>query len=412
MLPLLFVVSSSIMFSASLAYTPEGYISFPYFLKYGIALFWFILSVVSKLIKRNGRVEKKQIRNIWIYSIPVLLMFISIVVGIMLRHTLSGDYINRSFSDLFTTFTIVLCVYGSVEFFGKRTIDYTFYGLLLSTVANIICTSYYYGFGNVIKALGNIFAIVGFRYADGSLISNVGYSLEVSDATFAYGFYFLYYLLFVPKSKQRKKRIILSIIGIYIGLKRVEIVAILIAICYYYLMEKQKKTTKRLQYIFFGIFLLISFIYLFLMKYYTQVFAILDIHRVALYSRLREMYEFSPTYIGAGYGYVNKWLSVEGVKQWILTVSHSDIVRMYIELGFVGFVFWVYYYSNILPNYFAKNKAICSSKIIHCFAMYLLVTYLIDNTLMLFATQYTFMMIPIALNKGYVSHKSYKLRCR
>lgn len=410
MLSLLFIVSSSIMFSASLAYTPEGYISFPYFLKYGIAMTWFIISVVRKFVSKKGRIEKKQFNDIGVYSIPSFLMLLSIVAGIFLRHTLSDVYIARSFSNLLTTFSIILCVYGSVEIFGEKTIDYTFYGLLLSTAINIVCTSYLYGFGNVIVALGNIFTIVGFGYENGSILSNVGYSLEVSDATFAYGFYFLYYLLFVPKSKRKYKRIFLSLFGIYVGLKRIEIFAILIAICYYYMLEKQKKKTKQLQYLFFGIFLLISFVYLALIKYHTEIFAILDTHRVALYSQLRNMYELSPAYVGAGYGYVNKWLSVEGAKLWILTVSHSDIVRIYIELGFVGFILWIYYYSNILPNYFAKNDGICSSKIVHCFAMYLLITYLIDNTLMLFATQYTFMMIPVALNKGFVRHKCLKIK--
>lgn len=410
MLAFLFIISSSIMFSASLAFTPgEGYISFPYFLKYSIAITWFAFAVLKDLIKNKGKIKKRSVQDIWIYTLPVFIMMLSIITAILFQHTLSGDYLSRAISNLFTMASILFCVYGSVELFGEKTITYSFMGLVLSTLINIVYTSYLYGVVNVFAALANIINIAVFAYEDGSIMANIGYSLEVSDATFAYGFYFLYFLLFIPRGKKKKLGIIISLLGMYVGLKRVEIGAILIAIIAFYSFEKKTQKLKMLQRFFFLTFIGVTFIYLFLIKYNTLIFSVFGGHRLNIYMQLKNMFSISPLYIGKGFGYVNKWLSTEGQTLWILSVSHCDSIRMYIELGFWGFLAWIAYYVYWLPNYFIKRNYSKGLKIVLCFTTYIIVTYLIDNTLMLFATQFCYVMIPLAELKGVVKHKGFKI---
>lgn len=392
------------MFTSSLAYAPKtGYVEFPYFLKYEISFMWFLLAIIYTLTSSRMRLKKNKIEELYIYTVPAIIMAASIIVSIMINH-LSGDYLSRSISNLICMFAILFGVYAAVTFFGNKAIDYTFYGLLLSTILNIIYTSYLYGFGNVISALLNIFSIVRFGYEDGSLMSNIGYSLEVSDATFAYGFYFIYYFCFCKKGKFRFRRLFLTTLGIYVGLKRIEVFAILLAMAVYYLFERRKVNIKKLQNVFFIIIMVISFVYIYVIKYHTEVFAFLDIHRVSLYSTIKSMFTISPLYIGKGYGYVNKWLSDVGATMWILSASHSEVVRMYIELGFCGFLLWIGYYTKLIPKYFLKKGNDRIGKIVLCMTVYIMTTYLIDNTLMLFATQFCFMLIPLAEGHGDVRH--------
>ena len=101
---------------------------------------------------------------------------------------------------------------------------------------------------------------------------------------------------------------------------------------------------------------------------------------------------------------MNKWLEEVSKTYYIMSVSHSDLARMYIELGMIGFVVWICYYILLLPGYFYKHAQRRAGDIVLCFVIVLMITYLIDNTTTLFATQFSFIMIPIA----YSRHKSSK----
>lgn len=394
----LFILSCGIMFSHTLAYTKtNGYIQFPYFLKYGIAIAWFCISFFKMIIKQRGKIQKRYFKDIEVYIFPTVLMALSVIISIETNHNFTTAYLMRSISNITAFLVTILAVYGAVTLFRYETIKLSLYGLVTSTLLNIAYTIYLYGIPSVAYALINVIKASFEPYKEGTVLSNVGFSLEVADATFAYGFFFLYYLLFSGKSKERKKGLILSVLGMYIGLKRIEIAAILLAIIIFKILIEQKGVSRRtVQRVFLLSLLFASFLYLFLMKYHVGVFSFLDQSRINMYGRLRLMYELTPFYIGKGYGYVNKWLEEVSPIYYIMSVSHSDLARMYIELGMIGFIAWIYYYIISLPKYFYKRAQRKTGDIVLCFVIVLMITYLIDNTSTLFATQFSFIMIPIA----------------
>lgn len=403
---LLFVISCGIMFSHTLAYTnTDGYIQFPYFLKYGIAFAWFVISFLGTIYNGKGKIKKKYFKDIQVYAFPVLLMIASVILSKMINGNFTEAYVMRSASDILTFLITVLAVYGCVNLFGDRCIQLCLYGLVFSTIINVLYTAYLYGISTVLYVLINVIRASFVPYNEGSVLAEAGFSLEVADATFAYGFFFLYYLLFADKSKERNKGLLMSAIGMYIGLKRVEIAAIMVATIIYKLVIEKKGVPRRIvQRIFLMALLTVSFLYLFIMKYHIKIFYFLDQPRINMYGRLRLMYELTPLYIGKGYGYVNKWLEEVSKTYYIMSVSHSDLARMYIELGMIGFVVWICYYILLLPGYFYKHAQRRAGDIVLCFVIVLMITYLIDNTTTLFATQFSFIMIPIA----YSRHKSSK----
>lgn len=403
----LFVISCGIMFSHTLAYTnTDGYIQFPYFLKYGIAMIWFAISFLKTVIYRKGKIQRQYFRDIKVYAFPAILMVLSVILSMAVNKNYTTPYMMRSISNISVFLITILSVYGSVMLFGYNTIKLSLYGLVASTLINIVYTTYLYGIPSVFYVLINVIRASFDPYEEGTVLANVSLSLEVADATFAYGFFFLYYLLFSDKSKERKKGLLLSVIGIYVGLKRIEIAAILVAIIIFKVfIENKGVSRKTVQKIFLMALLFASFFYLYLMKYHVNVFYFLDQSRINMYGRLRLMYELNPLYIGKGYGYVNKWLEEVSLIYYIMSVSHSDLVRMYIELGMIGFIAWIYYYVVSLPRYFYKRTQNRTGDIVLCFVIVLMITYLIDNTATLFATQFSFIMIPIAYGQ-YESHKA------
>lgn len=408
----IYILLSSIMFTNTIAYAPYGeYIQIPYFLKYIIAVSVFILSFGRSLLNNKFVIKVSFIKDILFFSIPIFIYIASLGIANLYYGLYSFEYISRAMSNVICNAAIILGVIGAVNVFGRKAIEYSYYGLILSTTINVVVTSYYYGLVNVMEALFNIIKIVDFSYAPGSLMSNIGYSLEVADATFAYGFFLLYYFLFDKLNRKRLFFICMALIGIFLGLKRIEIIAIFLTILFYFfIVRNSKRLSKRKMSILTIIVILVFFVYLIIFKYYVGIFSVLDYNRVTLYTILGNLFDLSPAYIGKGFGYVNKWLSEIHNLFYITTESHSDLVRLYIELGCVGFIFLVVYYFKLLPNYLNRRNGL-AAKVSICFSVYLFITYFIDNTFLLFATQFCYMLIPISIfmqkEKKYQSEEIY-----
>lgn len=368
---------------------------FPYFLKYILAGIWFIIAIIKLLLKRE--LNKSLLRDFNVYIKPAILILVITVFCILVNKNFDGDYATRIISNILCMILIICGVFAAYGLFGKDSIRYSFTGLCLATCINVITVIYLTNIKVFFTVLTDIFSFVFNEYSDGSIYADVGYGLEVHDATFAYGFFFLYFLLFSDDSKNDKRRgIIFSLVGLYLGFKRVEVFALLVVIFIYFIVIKKIRLNYKIfNIIFTSCVLVASVIYLYLMKYYVNIFAFLDSSRINLYTLLGNKYEISLLYFGEGYGYLNRNLvDTKG----LLPVSHSDLVRMYIELGAIGFFFWVSYFTYYLPGYFWKKYNAKISKLMLCFTIYIFITYLIDNTLTLFATQFCYMLIPIALS--------------
>lgn len=410
MLAFLFIISSSIMFTSNIGYSgTTGYVTFPYFLKYGIAISWFLYSTIKGTIKEKGLIRRSKLKELNIYLYPVMIMSASLFIALLTNQQMEGVFLSRSISNIFCYLCIVLCAFSCVNEFGIMSLIYSFYGLILTITINLLYTIYIYGIFDVIKAVFNIFSIVGFQYDSGTVLSNIGYSLEVAEATFALGFYFIYMLFFDEDKLFKKKHLALCVIGMYLGLKRVEIVGIVIAAIVYKLYIKRGKSITKLRNITFFVIISFSFLFVFILKYYTRLISIFDVSRTRLYYALSDMYRISPFYLGKGFGFVNMWLEKIGTKDWLLSVSHSDITRIYIEFGFILFLIWLYYYCIKLPKYASRLGNSNATNIILCFVYYLLVTYLIDNTMLLFAVQFVFIVIPMGISKGYIKHRKLRI---
>jgi toxin CptA len=79
-----------------------------------------------------------------------------------------------------------------------------------------------------------------------------------------------------------------------------------------------------------------------------------------------------------------------------MSAIHSDYLRMYIELGFWGFVFWEWYTFLFMPKQmmrFGKNTFIAYTA---C-TTYLAFTYFTDNTVMFFLVSVVYRLIPLCV---------------
>lgn len=268
------------------------------------------------------------------------------------------------------------------------------------TLGSIIPLIFNYGVREI--GLYLISAITGANTA-------ASYMMEVHDLTFAMGLFFLYYM-FVENRKERShiKKILLSFILIVLGLKRIEILALAVAIVSYWVVLRKGKTMKGRSIFFFLVFSILTVGYVYIiwsgaLEILATRFEIDFMGRLGYYSYARKFYKFSPFFLGNGYTYFSRYwgnlyssgLRIDGYG--VAASIHSDILVMFIEIGFIGMLIWIYYcfkYKTVKLN--SRNGTAVGEYYLLA-TIYMFILYLTDNTSTYFITQMIYYLIPLAM---------------
>ncbi len=227
--------------------------------------------------------------------------------------------------------------------------------------------------------------------------------LEIHEATFVIGLLILYYLFFDTSAKKKKGTVIILSFLFIAGGKRIAFLALIIASIFAIIMRQRvKKNTI----IFTGMIgIIVSCLYIWFL-YSGIFFAIsrsfeIDIkNRDLIYGFFIRRTELSPLYFGWGFSSVSRVIENMDLNEvkWMVVVRglHCDILKQYIEFGFLGFIYWLYFILIHLPNKlyskFGKNSALVYMVLI----IYTFLTYLTDNTEGYFLFQSTLMLLPLA----------------
>lgn len=121
-------------------------------------------------------------------------------------------------------------------------------------------------------------------------------------------------------------------------------------------------------------------------------------NRFLLVDAMSQYYKFSLGFWGQGYGFVSLVIpnaSIAGVQG--IAALHNDILKDYIELGFIGF-FLIYYYLFVhMPMKIFGTIKSKNVKILIALMIYLLVTLFTDNVFEYIAFMGAFMVILASL---------------
>ena len=390
MLKVLYVISMAVAFSMEV-----NKVALPYFLKYGIAIAWIIIAI----IKRHGLIKPYELGQIKLFSTPIVFAFFyTIVIWIVnTPEYLTIHYYSRLLSNLGCMLVIVICAILMCLLFGSEVIKLSFWALILTIGFNFVVVFQEYGAASMLIYLKNVFSLSQFAY--GTTISNISYGLEIHDATFAMGIFLVYFIFYEDASEEKKiLHIIAALIGSYLGFKRNELIAIVVVtiVALVFIRKKSKDFLKTSQILGFGMFI-VGMLYTALIKNIDILPAfvkILDIARINLYHFLSGEYTISPFYLGKGYSYSNQRLGIEST---LLHTSHTDLVRVYIEMGIYGFGLWIWYYFVNIPRKLYREYSETAAKFFLIGTFYVFSTYFLDNTLTLFDNQFVYFLIPLAL---------------
>ena len=332
---------------------------------------------------------------IWRYSIFLIgLLIISMIINIITQA--DTGTIGQGIIKIAYQFIAVFAAISALYMFEERAVDYTFWGFALFNFICILLALKTHGISDSLWSIRKF--ISGGGDADGFMKK-----LELHDATFAFGLFIIYYV--IKGIRTHKKEMLTGLFFFAIGYKRIGIAALAVSVLLIILLKKVSfQTAKVIGRIALAAFLIAGFAHVILIRtgIFEEIMNALDIDmmgRQNLFKYIESFYTISPKFVGHGFDSIRIILSRAGdVKvnnTYIARMGaiHSDYLRMYIELGFWGFLFWGWYMFIFMPKEMTKFGANAFIAYAAC-TLYLAITYFTDNTAMFFLVTIVYKLIP------------------
>lgn len=383
-----------------------------YFIRYIIAAFWILLSFIQ-LIKNNGRVIKYKQEMAFF-----LKMFIRPYVAIGIYNLFlfvfgfaNHEFAGRCISNIVTMFITILVSFSTIYLLKDKTLKYTIISIAISFLIVILY--------NLVTLGPSVFTNVFYTFINNTDTVNV---FEVHDLTFAMGLILIAYVYF--RKKITVNDLITCTLALFImmiGFKRIQLLAIALIVMYMTIVRRLKERFRNKLMIITCYAIIIScYLYIFIIKngYFDNLINSLGINtmgRIYFYDWISNFFEFSPKFLGLGLGATSKMMELD--TQWSISAIHSDILRMYVELGFVGYAVWALYYLKYCYKSILNKYAFIDAELYFILTLYLFILYFTDNTYNYFATQYIYMVLitmftikdTARLNNGFKVSRNYNL---
>lgn len=351
------------------------------------------VAVLLFLIRADLDNVKKTYRFALVNAIYLIfLLVISLIIWIAnLENTIYIVQGSQRVMFQLINLTVAFC---AVYLLREKAIDCVFFGAVLKNIIKI---------GLALKSYGPSQSVSDFLFFIKSGGTQIGFmsAIEIHDVTYIFGLLILYYLF--ASHDSLKKRVWFSIVGFaffLLGFKRIALFSILVAILVGCILKRIKKAPrqKKVIYTLSVVAALIFLAYIPFIRYgafdfVTSYFNIETNTRSSIYNFVANIYEFSPNYLGKGFDYIPRYL--EYVKTLNLSFVgqslnylHNDILVYYIELGFWGFLFYLYYNFIFLQKWWYDHHNAGCAALFCILNLYSFLCFATGNT----AHSYSFML--------------------
>lgn len=326
-----------------------------------------------------------------IYLLPHIFIH-AYTIFLMIIGNVSWTYLTTNVSVYIPTAVAILAIY----LFKEKALNYTIIALFSSWILSVIASTLLKG--PLIFPHAIMQAYINPADKMGGLTSNY---LELHDLVLAVG-YLLVFLIF-SKQKLTYKNFTMLMIVLFIivlGMKRAAILGLIIMLFFYFLSFGLSYSGKiKLCKIagWFGFFACYTFIYILsegsLFYELLDKYGINSMGRNYYYKAVMNYASFSPSFFGIGRNVVTKlmydelsYLRVGGV--------HSDIIKMYVENGFIVFGLWLWYYLIHITQKYRERFGDKSAFVYFGIVIYTFSLYLTDNIEIYFICQIFSIMLP------------------
>jgi len=318
-----------------------------------------------------------------IYSIPLAVTTV-VSLFIWFVETVDVGVISRGLSSSFiyaNMLSFALGAAGMLYIFGEKGIWYNLVCVLAANILMLVTVIINNGLGNYLSEF--ITLITTFAGETGDIIVQA----EIHELAFCLGAY-LIYMLFKPKKNIAFFILLfLTLFCFLSAFKRIGIIAIVIALALGYLLKfiarYNQKTAASLVTMLTIIVVLLLIGYIALIK--GDAFELLEkagintSGRVEIYNAVDDFYEFSPTFLGNGIGFLTYQLNTF-MNVGVASV-HNDFLQHFIDLGFWGYIIWLVSMTLVRVWYFGRKGKVENGIIAFMLTIYLIIVSTTDNTM-------------------------------
>ncbi|MGX8699056.1 MAG: O-antigen ligase family protein [bacterium] len=368
----------------------------PTILRYGCDAGVIALAVLYYLVTYMQTRMRVAFELAWVWSIPYVGMaMISLMIWISEYATLK--YIGRGLINVGCAELNALAAAAAIWLFGEDVVDYTFYGAVAAVGMVAARAVMMFGPGGFIGQY--IALLITFAGNTGPAMEY----MEFHDLGQGLGLFVMYYVWKWLKTRDMRGfiKIILSGICFTLSLKRIDVLAIIGAV---FLGWYLNRITFRRRWIliisFEAALVFFAYFYLIFIKngYYGPFMASLGINtmsRDVLYAYYSDFYEIDPLFFGHGLRYIyvrtgetNDMIHV--TQHIIIKVhnAHNEYMTYFIELGFWGFIFWIWSNSWYKMNAIRRRFGWEAMTFTMMLVVYFFISYVTDNTFFYFSTGY------------------------
>lgn len=347
---------------------------------------WGLMTFAANGFKTKNVYSHDSINMLFWIILPYVVIHVYTIL-LMVIGVVSFSYFTTNLSVYIPVMMAVLSVY----LFKEKALKYNYVALILSWLLSVVVAV-------CVKGLGIIPHAIIEAYVEHSTTS-YGYTrnyLEFHDIIYATGYIFIY--LVCTKSekilgvlKNKKTYFIIAFIITFLGVKRIGLFALIVTIIFYWIISR-KPLIKQYRICIFsgflGIFLCYLFVYIVSSGVFEQVlraYHINDSGRFLYLLAALQYSEFNVGFLGIGR---NVLMSLFHTDLSYLNVDapHSDIIKMYVENGFLMFGAWASYFLVILVKVIKNRFGYKSAVMYFCIIMYTFICYLTENNEIFFVS--------------------------
>ena len=339
--------------------------------------------------------ETKGIARAWLgeYLLYILLMFLMTSLIYALQKS-DLALVARGYQKLaYQTLTIAISVFA-FYLFGKKAVDYTFYGFVLFYTAAIVIALHRFGLSASLTSIRRFLM----HFGDAKDFMK---ALELHDAVFAFGIFILYY--FLDGVKKNPGKLCLAVFFFLVGFKRIGALAILLALPLGAILRKYCRDLKKTGLVLGALIILAGFAYIAWIKEgrfaaLTGMLGVNSMGRNELFRFISDYYSVSPAFLGKGFEYVTILLRdarVDYINLAKIGAIHNDYIKIFVEFGFFGYFLWTGYWLLWHQRWTGRfgNMAMLAQLLV---SVYLFTTYTTDNTAFYFSTGVVARLVPMA----------------
>ena len=373
-----------------------------------IALGTIVCAFLNFLVKADFDSFKRAVRYFPVF-LSVIVLYTLFSMYIWITDFTGMDVISRGTQKiLFQLITIIYAV-CMCYLFEERAVNVLFFCMCVTNGTIMLLEMPKYGIAQSISSV--ITCIVTFGNAEGYVRA-----LEIHDITFLFGQFLIYYLMFAPRGTRQEKRfrrlsIALCVFFMLVGLKRSTLPAVFMVAVYVFLIRRVRNPDRWV----LGTGIMV-FLFLYLYLYLVRTGILVDfleslgidlMGRRLLWSLPNPYYEFSPFWKGIGFEGVTELTGIwydAGILNHPYPL-HNDILRLFIELGALGYTLWSMIHYILYPLYWMKRHDSQTGLLYMAILLYMTVTYLTDNTALYFWSSVGLRLIPMSVSYRVVQSK-------